>query len=42
METVSRILSDFQARGWIGLTRGGVEIRSTEALARLLEPVEAG
>lgn len=26
METVSRILSDFQARGWIRLARGGVEI----------------
>jgi CRP/FNR family transcriptional regulator len=26
METVSRILSDFQARGWIKLSRGGVEI----------------
>ena len=41
METVSRILSDFQSRGWIALTRGGVEIRSTDALARLLEPAEA-
>lgn len=40
METVSRILSDFQSRGWIALTRGGVEIRSTEALDRLLEPSE--
>jgi CRP/FNR family transcriptional regulator len=40
METVSRILSDFQARGWIALTRGGVEIRSTEALERLVEPPE--
>jgi CRP/FNR family transcriptional regulator len=40
METVSRILSDFQARGWIVLTRGGVEIRSTEALERLVEPPE--
>ncbi|HUJ01618.1 MAG TPA: helix-turn-helix domain-containing protein [Usitatibacter sp.] len=26
METVSRILSDFQVRGWIRLSRGGVEI----------------
>jgi CRP/FNR family transcriptional regulator, anaerobic regulatory protein len=38
METVSRILSDFQARGWVALTRGGVDIRSAEALERLLEP----
>lgn len=27
METVSRVLSDFQSRGWIRLTRGAVVIR---------------
>jgi CRP/FNR family transcriptional regulator len=32
METVSRILSDFQSRGWIRLTRGGVEILTRELL----------
>ena len=33
METVSRIFSDFQSRGWIRLTRGGVEIRGGPLLA---------
>ena len=32
METVSRILSDFQSRGWIRLSRGGVEILSDAML----------
>jgi len=40
METVSRILSDFQSRGWIRLTRGGVEILSGELLETLEHAVE--
>lgn len=36
METVSRILSQFQARGWIRLPKGGVELLDA---ARLLEHV---
>lgn len=34
METVSRILSDFQARGWIRLARGGVELVEDAGLLR--------
>ena len=33
METVSRILSDFQSRGWIKLSRGSVEILPEAKLA---------
>ena len=32
METVSRILSDFQSRGWLRLSRGAVEILPAAAL----------
>jgi len=38
METVSRILSDFQSRGWIALSRGAVEIRAGEMLRECQEP----
>lgn len=49
METVSRILSDFQARGWVALPRRGIEIRTPEKLQEMLrspvqespQPVEA-
>lgn len=37
METVSRILSDFQAHGWIALSRGSVEIRAGDMLRDCLE-----
>jgi CRP/FNR family transcriptional regulator len=36
METVSRILSDFQAHGWVALPRRGIEIRDAEALQEIL------
>ncbi|HET7729021.1 MAG TPA: Crp/Fnr family transcriptional regulator [Usitatibacter sp.] len=34
MESTSRILSDFQARGLVRLTRGGVELLQEDALAQ--------
>jgi CRP/FNR family transcriptional regulator len=37
METVSRILSDFQARGWLRLSRGAVEILSEAPLREVSE-----
>jgi CRP/FNR family transcriptional regulator len=37
METVSRILSDFQARGWLKLSRGAVEILSEAPLREVGE-----
>ncbi len=37
METVSRVLSDFQSRGWIHLARGGVQIREDERLRECLQ-----
>ena len=32
METVSRVLSDFQSRDWVRLTRGAVAIRAMDRL----------
>ncbi len=34
-EVVSRLLKDFERRGWVSLGRGRIEIRATEALAEL-------
>ncbi|MEO0819819.1 MAG: Crp/Fnr family transcriptional regulator [Pseudomonadota bacterium] len=34
-EVISRILKDFERRGWIGMRRGAIEIRDREALLRL-------
>jgi CRP-like cAMP-binding protein len=41
METVSRILSDFQAKGWIRLSRGGVEILGGDMLRETREELQA-
>jgi CRP/FNR family transcriptional regulator len=41
METVSRILSDFQAKGWIRLSRGGVEILGGNMLRETREELQA-
>lgn len=40
METVSRILSEFQSQGWVALSRGGIEIRDGHMLTECLDPVE--
>lgn len=40
METVSRVLSDFQARGLIRLARGAVEIRAGDVLRDCLVEIE--
>ena len=37
MESVSRILSDFQARGWIALSRRAVELLRIDLLERMTE-----
>lgn len=34
-EVISRMLNEFQRRGWLGLMRGGIVIKDREALARL-------
>ena len=41
METVSRILSDFQARSWVALPRRGIEIRDAAMLKATLAPAAA-
>jgi DNA-binding transcriptional regulator LsrR (DeoR family) len=38
METVSRILSDLKARGWVKLPPHAIEIMAPERLRGLLEP----
>lgn len=38
METVSRVMSDFQARGWIALARDEVKIRAEGMLRASLQP----